>query len=67
MRLLLITDWLRQRGGMETYFSTLRAGLREAGHDARLLTSTAGDEAGGTADYVAYGTDRVARRPSCRS
>jgi glycosyltransferase involved in cell wall biosynthesis len=57
VRLLLITDWLRQRGGMETYFSTLRAGLREAGHDARLLTSTAGDEAGGTADYVAYGTD----------
>ena len=60
MRLLLITDWLRQRGGMETYFWTLRAGLREAGHDARLLTSGAGDEAGGTADFVAYGTDKPA-------
>jgi glycosyltransferase involved in cell wall biosynthesis len=60
VRLLLITDWLRQRGGMETYFATLRAGLREAGHDARLLTSAAGDEAGGTAEYVAYGTDRRA-------
>ena len=45
---------------METYFSTLRRGLREAGHEARLLTSTAGDEAGGTAEYVAYGTDRQA-------
>jgi hypothetical protein len=45
---------------METYFSRLRAGLPEAGHDARLLTSTAGDAARGTAESVACGTDKRA-------
>lgn len=57
MRILLVTDWLRRRGGVEAYFGTLRKGLREAGHDVRLLTSTAGDAASGSADYRAYGTD----------
>jgi glycosyltransferase involved in cell wall biosynthesis len=46
---------------METYFDTLRTGLREAGHDVRLLTSTAGTAADGTAAYQAYGTN--ARAP----
>ncbi len=60
MRVLLVTDWLRLRGGMETYFTTLRAGLRAAGHETRLLTSTAGTAADGTADYRAYGSNAVA-------
>jgi glycosyltransferase involved in cell wall biosynthesis len=57
VRVLLVTDWLERRGGMETYFDTLRTGLRAAGHEARLLTSTAGTAAEGTADYLAYGTN----------
>jgi glycosyltransferase involved in cell wall biosynthesis len=60
MRVLLITDWLRLRGGMETYFTTLRAGLQSAGHETRLLTSTAGTAADGTADYRAYGAHATA-------
>jgi glycosyltransferase involved in cell wall biosynthesis len=46
---------------METYFQTLRTGLQAAGHEARLLTSTAGSAAGDTAEYRAYGTN--ARAP----
>ena len=42
---------------METYFATLRTGLEAAGHDVRLLTSTAGTAADGTAEYQAYGTN----------
>jgi len=60
MRFLLVTDWLRRSGGMERYFETLREGLRTAGHEARLLTSTAGESAGGTADYRAYGSNAPA-------
>jgi glycosyltransferase involved in cell wall biosynthesis len=45
---------------MERYFETLRDGLRVAGHDARLLTSTAGSAAGGTADYRAFGSNAPA-------
>lgn len=60
MRILLITDWNRGRGGAEAYALWLRQGLRAAGEDARLLTSTAGTAADGTADFVAFGTERVA-------
>ncbi len=57
MRVLLITDWNRGRGGAEAYAGWLRAGLREAGDEVRLLTSSAGSAGDGTADYVAYGTE----------
>jgi glycosyltransferase involved in cell wall biosynthesis len=60
MRVLLVTDWLERRGGMETYFETLRAGLRTTGHETRLLTSTAGTAADGTAEYRAFGTNALA-------
>jgi glycosyltransferase involved in cell wall biosynthesis len=60
MRILLVTDWVRRRGGTETYFAALRAELRSAGNDARLLTSTAGSAADGSADYRAFGTERIA-------
>lgn len=64
MRVLLVTDWYPRRGGTEAYMSWLRDGLRAAGDEVRLLTSSAGGEfAGdGTADYVAFGTDhRIAQ------
>jgi glycosyltransferase involved in cell wall biosynthesis len=60
MRILLVTDWNRGRGGAEAYATWLRQGLREAGDDACLLTSSAGTAADGTADFVAFGTHQVA-------
>jgi glycosyltransferase involved in cell wall biosynthesis len=60
MRILLITDWNRGRGGAEAYAGWLRQGLCAAGDDARLLTSTAGDAANGTAEFTAFGTGQVA-------
>ncbi len=60
MRVLLITDWLRAHGGVEAYVATLRGALEARGHDVRLLTSTAGSAAGGSAEYRAHGTNRLA-------
>ncbi len=58
MRVLLVTDWNRGRGGAEAHITWLRDGLRAAGDDVRLLTSSAGTAGDGTADYVGLGTDR---------
>lgn len=60
MRILLIQDWNRGRGGAEAYALWLRDALRAAGDDVRLLTSTAGTAGDGTADYAAYGTENSA-------
>ena len=60
LRVLLITDWMSGVGGAERYVVSLRDGLRAAGDEVRLLTSTAGSAGDGTADYRAYGTERVA-------
>jgi glycosyltransferase involved in cell wall biosynthesis len=60
MRVLLIIDWNRGRGGAEAYASWLRDGLRAAGDEVRLLTSSAGTAGDGAADYVAYGTEHLA-------
>ena len=60
MRVLLIADWMRSPGGTEAYTGWVRDGLREAGDEVRLLTSTAGSAANGTADYRAYGTEHIA-------
>jgi glycosyltransferase involved in cell wall biosynthesis len=58
-RILLVTDWMPQPGGSEAYTSRLREGLAAAGDDVRLLTSTAGSAADGTADYPAFGSTSV--------
>jgi glycosyltransferase involved in cell wall biosynthesis len=60
VRVLLITDWPPQEGGIETYVDGLRGALRAAGDEVRLLTSSAGSAAGGSADYVGYGTEHRA-------
>src|SRR5262245_25667635 len=60
MRILLIIDWNRGRGGAEAYALRLRDGLKAAGDEIRLLTSSAGTAGDGTADYVAVGTRRIA-------
>ena len=60
LRVLLVTDWMPRPGGAEGYADSLRAGLSAAGDDVRLLTSSAGSAAHGTANFVAYGTSRRA-------
>ena len=60
MRILLVIDWNRGRGGAEAHILCLRDGLRAAGDEVRLLTSSAGTAGDGTAEYVAYGTERAA-------
>jgi glycosyltransferase involved in cell wall biosynthesis len=60
VRILLATDWNRGRGGAEAYVGGLKRALRDAGHDVRLLTSSAGSAGDGEAEYVAYGTERLA-------
>jgi len=56
----MVTDWNRGQGGAEAYISWLRDGLREAGDEVRLITSSAGSAGDGNADYVAFGTENVA-------
>ena len=60
MRALLITDWMSGVGGAESYITWVRDGLRAAGAEVKLLTSSAGSAGNGTADYRAYGTERFA-------
>lgn len=60
MRVLIVTDWNRGQGGAEAYLGWLRSGLISSGDEVRLMTSSAGTMGDGTADYVAYGTERVA-------
>lgn len=60
MRVLLITDWNPLHGGAEAYIAWLRAGLARAGDEVRLLTSSTGSAGDGSADYVVYGTQRIA-------
>ena len=62
MRALLITDWLAGGGGAEVYMAGVRDGLRAAGEDVRLLTSSAGSAGDDTAEYRAYGTDRLSAK-----
>ncbi len=62
MRVLLVTDWPDAGGGVETYVMQMARGLREAGDEVRVLTSSVG---GGpaVADYVASGS----RHPALQS
>ena len=58
----MITDWPALEAGTERAVERLRDGLLATGDEVRLLTSSAGSAAGGTADYVAYGTDRLSQQ-----
>jgi glycosyltransferase involved in cell wall biosynthesis len=62
VRILLVTDWKQPEGGVEVYFGWLREALIAAGDEVRLLTSSAGSAAGGSAEYAARGSEnRVAQ------
>ncbi|MEZ2228490.1 glycosyltransferase family 4 protein [Microcoleus sp.] len=57
MKILLIHDYPTLGGGAELMMQTLRSGLRQRGHDARLFTSSARSLAGPSiADYECLGT-----------
>lgn len=57
MRILLVNDYAEAAGGAERVTDMLREGLRDRGHDARLLASTASTAGGrGRADYPCFGT-----------
>ncbi len=58
MRILLVTDWTAEAGGIETYLELIATGLRAAGDEVALLTSSAGPAV--HADYRAFGTERRA-------
>jgi len=60
MRVLLVTDWTANEGGIEAYVTRASHALQAAGHEVRLLTSSMGSAARGVADYVAFGTDNPA-------
>src|SRR4029453_3043703 len=62
VRILLITDWLPGVGGMERYVSCVRDGLQAAGDQPRLLTSSVGTAADGSAEYRAFGSERLAAK-----
>jgi glycosyltransferase involved in cell wall biosynthesis len=55
MRILFVTDWGGEGGGVETYVTLLMRGLETAGDEVRLLTSSVGSGAA-VADYVAAGS-----------
>jgi glycosyltransferase involved in cell wall biosynthesis len=55
VRVLLVNDWVPTEGGIETYLLGLRESLGARGDEVRLLTSSVGSRAGGSADYVARG------------
>jgi len=57
MRVLLMLEWNRGRGGAEAHALRLRDGLLAAGDEVRLLVSNVGSAGDGQADYIAYGTE----------
>ena len=60
LRILLVTDWTPNEGGIEAYVMRTAGALRAAGHHVRLLTSSIAPAGREAADYVAYGTDNPA-------
>lgn len=60
MRVLLITDWTANEGGIEAYVTRALHALQATGHEVRLLTSSVASRARNPADYVAFGTDNAA-------
>jgi glycosyltransferase involved in cell wall biosynthesis len=63
VKILLVNDYGVQAGGAERVSVILRDGLRDRGHDARLLTSTARPTPGNNpADYTCFGSESGLRR-----
>jgi glycosyltransferase involved in cell wall biosynthesis len=58
MRILLLSDWMSNRGGAEAYIVSLRDCLRDGGDDVRLLTCGSGAREIDTVDH-AFGTDAL--------
>jgi glycosyltransferase involved in cell wall biosynthesis len=57
MKILIVQDYGGSTGGAEIMLSTLRAGLRERGHDARAFVSNAGlSTPDDSVDFACFGT-----------
>lgn len=56
MRVLLLSDWMSNRGGAERYILSLRDALRAKGDDAKLVACSASDVIAGC-DARAFGSD----------
>ena len=57
MRVLLLSDWMTNRGGAERYILSLRDGLRAASDEAMLVGCSAVEVGDGSCDDVVYGSD----------
>jgi glycosyltransferase involved in cell wall biosynthesis len=58
LKLLLLSDWMSNRGGAENYIVSLRDGLRDQGDDVRLIACGPGTPRDAT-DTRAYGSDFI--------
>src|SRR5688572_19139593 len=59
MRVLILSDWMSNTGGAESYTLSLRDALRKAGDDVKLLSCGPRSSAPDTGDMRAYGTDHL--------
>ena len=57
MRVLLLSDWMSNRGGAEGYILALRDALRAEGDEVTLLSCGAGASGSNDSDVRAYGSD----------
>lgn len=57
MKILIVNDYSTPTGGTEIYCLKLRSLLREAGHDARLFSSSVGNKNLRQADFECWGTN----------
>jgi len=60
MRVLILSDWMSNTGGAESYTLSLRDALRKAGDNVQLLSCGPRSSAPEAGDLRAYGTDSLA-------
>jgi glycosyltransferase involved in cell wall biosynthesis len=60
VRILLLSDWMSNRGGAEAYIVALRDALVAAGDDVKLITCGSASATGGTGEEHALGADSKA-------
>lgn len=58
MRVLLLSDWMSNRGGAESYIVSLRDSLREAGDETCIISCGASPSESDNVDVRAFGSDR---------
>ena len=61
MKVLLLSDWMSQRGGAESYILALRDALHMAGDEVQLISCGASPAVSDNTDVHASGTDNPAK------